>query len=143
MDGGPTIYTIPRYIAHQSARLRWAVLAYALLAPLTIWVPVLFGFRKGQAVLLGFALFIGVTALLQLAPFAAPRTMRRRFRRLTGQVSLVALVVYVLIALLFIVHRGLLLPGLATVALDALLLIYLIVSLPVSLSPRPEDVPRP
>jgi hypothetical protein len=143
MDGGPTIYTIPRYITHQSTRLRWAALAHALLAPVAIWLPVLVGARRWRAALVGLALFVGMAALLQLAPLAAPKTMRRRFRRLTGQVSLAAFAVYLVTALLLILHDGLLLLALATVALDALVLVYLVVSLPVSLTPRPEDVPRP
>jgi hypothetical protein len=143
MDGGPTIYTTPRYIAHQSARLRWAAFVHALLAPVAIWVPILLGLRGGRAALLGLVLFVGMAALLQLVPLAAPRTMRRRFRRLTGQVSLAAFAVFLLLALLLIVHEGLLLLALATVILDALVVVYLIVSLSVSLAPRPEDIPRP
>jgi len=48
-----------------------------------------------------------------------------------------------LLALLLIVHEGLRLLALATVVLDALVVGYLIVSLTVSLAPRPEDIPRP
>jgi hypothetical protein len=143
MDGGPTIYTTPRYITQQSARLRWAAWAHALLAPVAIWLPILVGVRRGRAALIGLALFVVMAALLQLVPLAAPRTMRRRFRRLTGQVSLAAFVVFLLLALLSIVHDGLRLLALATVALDALVVVYLLVSLPVTLAPHPEDIPRP
>jgi hypothetical protein len=143
MDGGPTIYTIPGYIAQQSARLRWAACAYAVIAPVAFWLPVLFGARGTRAAILGLALFTGMALLLQLAPLAAPKTMRRRFRRLTGQVALAALAVYVALTLLRLFRDGPLGLVLATVALDAVVAIYLIISLPVSLTPRPEDVPRP
>ncbi len=143
MDGGPTIYTIPPYIAQQSARLRWAAWAHVLLAPVAIWLPVLVGARRWRTALIGLMLFLGMAALLQLAPLAAPKTMRRRFRRLTGQVGLAAFAVFLLLALLLILRDGLRLLALATVVLDGLVLVYLLISLPVSLTPRPEDVPRP
>ncbi len=143
MDDGPTIYTIPRYLIRQAARLRRAALVYAFLTPVAIWLPVAMGLRGARAVVVGGSDAVVAGALLQLAPLAVPRTLRRRYRRLTGQAALLAAVAFAALALLLILRDGLLLVALATAATTGALLAFLIVSLPVYLAPHPEDVQRP
>ncbi|MCA1725976.1 MAG: hypothetical protein LC748_17350 [Thermomicrobia bacterium] len=99
MNDGPTIFTIPRYLAIRAARLRMAARAHVLLTPLAIWAPLLVRFRGLRAAVIGVSIFLGFWAILQLAPMGAPRTMRRRYRRLTGQAGLIALAAFCLLAL--------------------------------------------
>lgn len=143
MDDGPTIFTIPRYLAARAARLRLAARAHLLLAPLAIWLPLLARFRGLRAAIIGAALFVGFWALLQFAPLGAPRTMRRRYRRLSAQAGLIALAAFCLLALALFLHVRLALIALGTLALDLPVAVFLFVSLSVYLAPHPEDVPRP
>lgn len=143
MDNGPTIFSIPRYLAARAARLRAAARTHVLLMPLAIWLPLLARFRDLRAVVVGAALFFGCWALLQLAPIGAPRTMRRRYRRLSGQAGLIALAAFCLLALALFLDVRLAFIALGTLMLDAPVAVLLFVSLPVYLVPHPEDVPRP
>lgn len=143
MEDGPTIFSIPRYLAVRAARLRAAARAHALLLPLALWLPVLARFRSLHAAVIGASLFFGGWALLQFAPLGAPRTMRRRYRRLSAQAGLIALAAFSLLALaLFLAVRPAFV-ALGTLALDVPVALFLFVSLPVYLVPHPEDVPRP
>lgn len=143
MDDGPTIFTIPRYLAVRAARLRAAARAHVLLAPMAIWLPLFARFRGLQALVIGAVLFVGFWALLQVAPLGAPRTMRRRYRRVTAQASLLALAAFCLLALALLLNVRLTFIALGALALDAPVAVFLLVSLPVYLVPHPEDVPRP
>ena len=143
MDDGPTIFTIPRYLAVRAARLRAAARAHVLLAPLAIWLPLYARFHGFRAVIIGAVLFVSFSALLQIAPVGAPRTMRRRYRRLTAQASLIALAAFSLLALAVLLDVRLAFIALGTLALDAPLIAFLLVSLPVYLVPHAGDVPRP
>jgi hypothetical protein len=142
-DDGPTIFTIPRYLAVRAARLRAAARAHVLLAPLAIWLPLFARFYDLRAVVIGAVLFVSFGALLQIAPLGAPRTMRRRYRRLTAQADLIALAAFCLLALAVLLDVRLAFIALGTIALDAPVVAFLLVSLPVYLVPHPEDVPRP
>jgi hypothetical protein len=143
MDDGPTIFTIPRYLAVRAARLRAAARAHMLLAPLAIWLPLFARFRGLRAVVIGAILFVAFGALLQIAPLGAPRTMRRRYRRLTAQADLIALAAFCLLALAVLLDVRRTFIALASLALDTPVVAFLLVSLPLYLAPHPEDVPRP
>jgi len=143
MNDGPTIFTIPRYLAIRAARLRMAARAHVLLTPLAIWAPLLARFRGLRATVIGVSIFLGFWVILQLAPMGAPRTMRRRYRRLTGQAGLIALAAFCLLALSLLLDVRLAFIALGTFALDVPVAAFLFVSLPVYLAPHPEDVPRP
>lgn len=143
MNDGPTIFTIPHYLAIRAARLRVAARAHVLLVPLAIWAPLLARFRGLRAAVIGATIFFGFWALLQLAPIGAPRTMRRRYRRLTVQAGLIALAAFCLLALALFLHVRVAFIVLGTLVLDVPVAAFLFVSLPVYLAPHPEDVPRP
>lgn len=143
MDDGPTIFTIPSYLTIRAARLRAAARAHALLAPLAIWLPLLARFRGLRAAIIGISLFFGCWAFLQLAPLDAPRTMRRRYRRVSGQAGLIALAAFCLLGLALFLHVRPAFVALGTLALSLPIAIFLFIGLPVYLAPRPEDVPRP
>lgn len=143
MDDGPTIYTIPRYLTARAARLRRAALAYVLAMPLAIWAPLFTGLRGPRAIVVGAPIAVGLLALLQLAPLGAPRTMRRRYRRLTRQTSVIVLAAYCVVAAAVAIRVRPAFVALGTVALDVPVAAYLFVSLPVYLVSRPEDVSRP
>ncbi|HEY8291606.1 MAG TPA: hypothetical protein VIG44_03920 [Thermomicrobiales bacterium] len=143
MDDGPTIFTIPRYLAVRAARLRAAARAHVLLTPLAIWLPLFARFRGLRAVVIGAILFVAFGALLQIAPLGAPRTMRRRYRRLTAQADLIALAAFCLLALAVLLDVRRTFIALASLALDTPVVAFLLVSLPLYLAPHPEDVPRP
>lgn len=143
MDGAPTIYTIPKHLSLRAARLRWAARGHLLLTPLAIWVPLLIGLRSIDAAVVGAPIFVGFAALLQLAPLGAPRTMRRRYRRLTGQAAAIALAAFCVLALAVATDTRLALVALGTIALAVPVLVFLLISLPVYLVPRPEDIQRP
>ncbi|MDQ6906019.1 MAG: hypothetical protein M3176_04235 [Chloroflexota bacterium] len=143
MDDGPTIFTIPQYLAVRATRLRAAARAHVLLTPLAIWLPLLARFRGLRAAIVCAALFFGCWALLQLASLGAPRTMRRRYRRVSGQVGLIALAALCLLALALLLNVRLAFVALGTLALSMPVAVFLFISLPVYLSPHPEDVQRP
>ena len=143
MNDGPTIFTIPHYLAIRAARLRMAARAHVLLAPVAIWAPLLARFHGLRAAVIGASIFLGFWALLQLAPVSAPRTMRRRYRRLTGQTGLIALAAFCLLTLALFLDVRLAFIALGTFALDVPVATFLFVSLPVYLAPHPEDIPRP
>jgi hypothetical protein len=114
-----------------------------LLAPLAIWLPLFARFRGLRAVVIGAILFVAFGALLQIAPLGAPRTMRRRYRRLTAQADLIALAAFCLLALAVLLDVRRTFIALASLALDTPVVAFLLVSLPLYLAPHPEDVPRP
>jgi hypothetical protein len=143
MDDGPTIFTIPRYLAVRAARLRAAARVHVLLAPLAIWLPLFARFHGLRAIVIGAVLFVIFWALLQTAPLGAPRTMRRRYRRLTAQAGLIALAAFSLLALAVLLDVRLVFIALGAIALDAPVVVFLLVSLPVYLVPHAGDVPRP
>jgi hypothetical protein len=143
MDDGPTIFTIPRYLAIRAARLRWAARAHLLVVPIAVWLPLLVGLRGLHAAVIGALIVVGLGALLQIAPFDVPRTMRRRYRRVTGQAALIAFAAFCVLALAVATHTRLLFVALGTIVLDAPVAAFLLVSLPVYLAPHPEDVQRP
>ncbi len=143
MDDGTTIFSTPRYLATRAARLRATARAHLLLAPLAIWLPLLARFRGLRAAVVGASIFFAFWALLQLAPLGAPRTMRRRYRRLSVQVGLIALAAFCLLALGLLLDVRLAFVALGTLALDAPVAVFLFISLPVYLVPHPEDIPRP
>jgi hypothetical protein len=143
MDDGPTIFTIPHYLAVRAARLRAAARAHVLLVPLAIWLPLFARFHGLRAVIVSAVLFVGFWALLQIAPLGAPRTMRRRYRRLTAQAGLIALAAFCLLAVAMLLDVRQVLIALGALALDAPVVAFLLVSLPVYLAPHAGDVPRP
>ncbi|GEM_PF-3612772 len=143
MDDGPTIFTVPRYLAVRASRLRAAARAHVLLAPLAIWLPLLARFRGLRAAIIGAFIFFSFWALLQIAPLDAPRTMRRRYRRLTTQAGLIALAAFCLLTFALLLDVRLAFVAVGTLALDAPIAVFLFVSLPVYLTPHPEDIPRP
>jgi hypothetical protein len=143
MDDGPTIFTIPHYLAVRAARLRAAARAHVLLVPLAIWLPLFARFHGLRAVIVSAVLFVGFWALLQIAPLGAPRTMRRRYRRLTAQAGLIALAAFCLLAVAMLLDVRQVLIALGALALDAPVIAFLLVSLPVYLAPHAGDVPRP
>jgi Kef-type K+ transport system membrane component KefB len=143
MDDGPTIFTIPHYLAVRAARLRAAARAHVLLVPLAIWLPLFARFHGLRAVIVSAVLFVGFWALLQIAPLGAPRTMRRRYRRLTAQAGLIALAAFCLLAVAMLLDVWQVLIALGALALDAPVIAFLLVSLPVYLAPHAGDVPRP
>ncbi|HEY8291718.1 MAG TPA: hypothetical protein VIG44_04490 [Thermomicrobiales bacterium] len=143
MDDGLTIFTIPRYLAARAARLRLAARVHLLLAPLAIWLPLLARFHGLRAAIIGASLFFGFWALLQVAGIGAPRTMRRRYRRVTGQAGTIALAAFCLLALALLLDVRLAFVALGALALDVPVAVFLFISLPVYLVPHPEDVPRP
>lgn len=143
MDDAPTIYTIPKHLAVRAERLRWAASAHVLPAPVALWIPLLAGLRGVHAVIVVVPILISLLALPQLAPLGAPRTMRRRYRRLTGQADAIALTGFCVLALAILTGTRLTFVALGTIALDVPVAIFLLVSLPVYLVPHPEDVQRP
>lgn len=143
MNDGPTIFTIPHYLAIRAARLRMAARAHVLLAPLAIWAPLLARFQGLRAAIIGAFIFFGLWAILQIAPMGAPRTMRRRYRRLTGQTGVIALAAFCLLALALFLDVRLAFIAIGTLVLDVPVAAFLFVSLPVYLTPHPEDIPRP
>ncbi|MCA1668550.1 MAG: hypothetical protein LC793_14380 [Thermomicrobia bacterium] len=142
-DDGPTIFTIPRYLAARAARLRAAARAHLFLSPVAIWLPLLIRFRGLRAAVIGASLFFAFWAVLQVAGIGAPRTMRRRYRRVTGQTGMIALAGFCLLALALLLDVRLAFVALGTLMLDVPVAIFLLISLPVYLAPHPEDVPRP
>lgn len=143
MDDGPTIFMIPRYLAVRASRLRVAAHAHVLIVPLAIWLPLLLRFRGPRATVVGASTFVALWALLHLMPLGAPRTMRRRYRRLTTQAGLIALAAFCLLALALLLDVRLTFVALGTLLFDLPVALFLLVSLPVYLVPHPEDVPRP
>jgi len=143
MDDGPTIFTIPRYLAVRASRLRAAAHAHVLLVPIAIWLPLLLRFRGLRATAVGASTFVAFWTLLHVVSLGAPRTMRRRYRRLTTQAGLIALAAFCLLALALLLDVRLAFIALGTLALDVPVALFLLVSLPVYLVPHPEDVPRP
>jgi hypothetical protein len=143
MDGAPTIFSIPKYLSVRAARLRRAALLHVLLVPLAIELPLLVGLRGARAIIVGALVFAGCGVLLQLAPLRAPRTLRRRYRRVTGQGGLIAAGAFCVLALAIFLDVRRSFIALGILALDAPVLAFLLVSLPVYLAPRAEDVPRP
>lgn len=143
MDDAPTTYVIPKYLAVRAERLRWAAGAHVLAAPVALWIPLLAGLRGAHAAIVAAPILAGLLALPQLAPLGAPRTMRRRYRRLTSQADLIVLAGFCLLALAMLADVRLAFVALGTVALDVLVAVFLLVSSPVYLVPHPEDVQRP
>jgi uncharacterized membrane protein len=72
-----------------------------------------------------------------------PRTMRRRYRRLTGQADLIVLAGFSLLALAIVADTRLSFIALGTVALAVPVAAFLLLSPSVYLIPHPEDVQRP
>ena len=143
MDDAPTTYIIPKYLAIRAGRLRWAARAHLLAMPLALWLPLLAGARGVHAVIAAVPILMILLALPQLAPLGAPRTMRRRYRRLTGQADLIALAGFALLALAIVTDTRLSFVALGTLALAAPIAAFLLVSPAVYLIPHPEDVQRP
>ena len=143
MDDAPTTYIIPKYLAIRAGRLRWAARVHLLAMPVALWLPLLAGARGVRAVIAAAPILIIMLALPQLAPLGAPRTMRRRYRRLTGQADLIVLAAFALLALAIITDTRLSFVALGTLALAAPLAAFLLVSPSVYLIPHPEDVQRP
>lgn len=143
MDDAPTTYTIPRYLTVRAERLRWAARAHVLVVPVALWIPILAGLRGLHAVIAAVPILAVLLVLPQLAPLGAPRTMRRRYRRLTGQADLIVLAGFGLLALAIVAGVRLAFVALGTIALSVPFGVFLLVSSPVYLVPRPEDVQRP
>lgn len=143
MDDAPTTYMIPKYLTLRAERLRWVARAHLLAMPVALWLPLLAGLRGVHAVVAAAPIFVALLVLPQLAPLGAPRTMRRRYRRLTGQADLIILGGFCLLALAIITDTRLSFVALGTLALDAPVAAFLLVSPPVYLVPHPEDVQRP
>ncbi|MGI8856554.1 MAG: hypothetical protein ACR2JW_12445 [Thermomicrobiales bacterium] len=143
MDDAPTTYIIPKYLAVRAGRLRWAARAHLLAMPVALWLPLLAGARGGRAVIVAVPILLALLALPQLAPLGAPRTMRRRYRRLTGQADLIVLAGFSLLALAIIIDTRLAFVALGTIALAVPVAAFLLLSPSVYLIPHPEDVQRP
>lgn len=143
MDGAPTAYIIPKYLVTRATRLRRVARAHAFALPVALWLPLLAGARGVHAVVVAVPILAALLALPQLAPLGVPRTMRRRYRRLTGQADLIVLAGFCLLALAIATDTRLSFVTLGTLALDAPVVAFLLVSPPVYLVPHPEDVQRP
>lgn len=142
MEPGPTVFMIPRHLEDQSRHLRRAVLAHALLEPIAIWVPVLAGARGRWVVFIGAPIVLGLLALMQVPVLGAPRTMRRRYRRITGQVGLAVMGIFAFQAANMALFGRLAWLVFGTLLFNVPLLFLLLVSAPVYVAPRQEDVAR-
>ena len=143
MDDAPTTYSIPKYLAIRAGRLRWAARAHVLALPVALWLPLLGGLRGAHAVIAASLILCFLLMLAQFAPLGAPRTMRRRYRRLTGQADLITLAGFALLALAIVTGTRLSFVALGTLAVAAPIAAFLLVSPSVYLIPHPEDVQRP
>ncbi len=142
MEPGPTVFMIPRHLENRSRHLRWAVLAHALLEPAAIWTPVLAGARGRWIVLIGVPILLGLYALLQAPALGAPRTMRRRYRRITGQAGIAVAGIFAFQAVIMVLFGRLTWLVFGTLLFAVPLLFLLLVSAPVYVAPRQEDVSR-
>ncbi len=142
MEDPSPVFTIPRHLQMQAARLRRFALAHVLLEPVAIWVPVLIGVRGTRVGFVGVPLMVALWLLLQIPALRVPRTMRRRYRRMTGQAGLAAGGIFAVQALALAAFGKLtwLVFGTAFFNLPVLFLLW--VSLPVYLVARPEDTSR-
>jgi len=142
MESGPTVFTIPKHLEDRARHLRWAVLAHAVIEPVSIWLPVLMGARGRWVVIFGTPLVIGLLALLQLPALGTPRTLRRRYRRITRQAGLAVMGIFAFQAANMVLFGRLSWLILGTLVFNLPLLFLLLVSVPVYVAPRPEDVSR-
>ncbi len=142
MSEAPTVYVIPKHLAVRATRLRRVALAHVLIMPVAIWVSIALGFRGVRAAIVSMAIAVGLLLLPQFAALGAPRTMQRRFHRLTRQAALLVVLAVALLAAALAIHVRLAFIALGTLALDVPVAAYLLVSLPVYLIPHPEDVSR-
>jgi nitrate reductase gamma subunit len=143
MDDAPTTYIIPKYLTARARRLRWAARTHLFAMPLALWLPLLVGLRGVHAVSVAAPILAVLLALPQLAPLGAPRTMRRRYRRLTGQADLIVLAGFSLLALAIAAGTRLSIVALGTLGLAVPVAAFLLLSPSVYLIPHPEDVQRP
>jgi hypothetical protein len=143
MDDAPTTYIIPKYLTVRARRLRWAARVHLLSMPLALWIPLIAGSRGVRAVIVSVPILVVLLALPQLAPLGAPRTMRRRYRRLTGQADLIILAGFCLLSLAIVTGTRLAFVALGTIALAVPVAAFLLLSPSVYLIPHPEDVQRP
>ena len=127
----------------KARRLRWVARAHVLALPVALWLPLLVGSRGARAVIAAALLLSFLLMLAQFVPLGAPRTMRRRYRRLTGQADLIALAGFALLALAIVTGTRLSFVALGTIAVAAPIAALLLVSPSVYLIPHPEDVQRP
>jgi len=135
MESGPTVFTIPKHLEDRARHLRWAVLAHAVIEPVSIWLPVLTGARGRWVVIFG-------TPLLQLPALGTPRTLRRRYRRITRQAGLAVMGIFAFQAANMVLFGRLSWLIFGTLIFNLPLLFLLLVSVPVYVAPRPEDVSR-
>lgn len=142
MESGSSVFTIPKHLRTRSRGLRWAALAHALIEPIAIWIPVLLGIRGSRIALVGIPILLALWAALQLPALGVPRTLRRRYRRITGLAGLAAVGIFAFQAanMVFFGRLPWLVFGTFLFNLPFLFLLY--VSAPVYVAPRQEDVPR-
>lgn len=142
MESGPTVFAIPKHLEDRARHLRWAVLAHAVIEPVSIWLPVLIGARGRWVIIFGTPLVIGLLALLQLPALGTPRTLRRRYRRITRQAGLAVMGIFAFQAASMVLFGRLSWLIFGTLVFNLPLLFLLLVSVPVYVAPRPEDVSR-
>lgn len=143
MDDAPTTYVIPKYLTIRARRLRWVARAHLLAMPVALWLPLLVGARGLHAAIAAVPILVALLALPQLAPLGAPRTMRRRYRRLTGQADLIVFAGFSVLALAIATDTRLSFVALGTLALAVPVAAFLLFSPFVYLIPHPEDLQRP
>lgn len=142
MEPGRTVFAIPKHLEERARHLRWAVLAHAVVEPIAIWLPVLAGARGRWLVIIGTPLVIGFLALLQLPALGTPRTLGRRYRRITRQAGLAVLGIFAFQAANMVLFGRLPWLVIGTLMFNLPLLFLLLVSVPVYVAPRQEDVSR-
>lgn len=92
--------------------------------------------------LIGVPILLGLYALLQLPALGTPRTMQRRYRRITGQAGIVVAGIFASQAVVMVLFGRLTWLVFGTLLFAAPLLFLLLVSAPVYVAPRQEDVSR-
>ena len=142
MESGPTVFTIPKHLLIRSRQLQWAALAHALIAPVAIWVPVLLGVRGSRIAVIGVPLLLALWAALQLPALRIPRTMRRRYRRITGLAGLGAGGIFAFQAVNMVLFGRLPWLVFGTLVFNLPFAFLLYVTAPVYVAPRQEDTSR-
>lgn len=142
MESGPTVFTIPKHLLTRSRGLRWAALAHALIEPVAIWIPVLLGVRGSRVAIVGVPLLLALWAALQLPALGVPRTMRRRYRRITGLAGLAAGGIFAFQVVNMVLFGRLSWLVLGTLLCNVPFAFLLYATAPVYVAPRHEDTSR-
>lgn len=142
MEFGPTVFAIPKHLQSRSRGLRWAALAHALIEPIAIWIPVLLDVRGSRIFLIGVPILLALWAALQLPALGIPRTMRRRYRRITGLAGLAAGGIFAFQAANMVLFGRLPWLVFGTLLFNLPFAFLLYVTAPVYVAPRQEDTSR-